>query len=142
MQASTLWHQGTVPLHLHVPAAAFPVLTQNLAATSRHGYAGHAATHEQGGKDGSAAEAGAGPCLVSGAPPIVLLYYSTSNAACAVDMFLLRERCQKQPRLLSRSLLRDHCCVWTRETAAVRRHAHFPNPQLTRMMRSGSWYAG
>ena len=92
-------------------SAAASSHARNLAVTPECDRAGHAATLERGGKDGSAAEAGAGPCPQSGAPNIALIHCSTSGARRVVDMFLLRARCRKQLCLLSRPLLHSHCCV-------------------------------
>ena len=99
---------------LRMSAAASSILAGNLAVTPEYDCAGHAATHEQGGKDGPAAEAGAGPYLESGAPNMVLLHCSTSDIRCVVDMHLLWAHHRKQLRLLSRSLLHNHCCVHRR----------------------------
>ena len=106
-----LCYCGNVFLHMSAAASSH---ARNLAVTPTCDPAGHAATHEQGGKDGSAAEAGVGPRLESNAHCIAHIHCSTSDARCVVDMFLLKARCCKQLRLLSRPLLHSHCCVHRR----------------------------
>ena len=90
---------------VHMSAAASSILGEKTVLTPNNDCAGHTATHEQGGKNGSAAKAGAGPCLESGTPDIAVLYCSTSGEWCVVDLSLLRARCWKQRPLLSRPLL-------------------------------------
>ena len=122
-QISMLCYCSNVSLRMTAGASSH---ARNSAVTPKRDCAGHAATHEQGGKDGSAAEAGAGPCLESGAPNVALIHCSISDARCVVDIFMLRARCWKQLCLLKQvSAAQSLLC--TQETAAARRHTHRPH---------------